>query len=152
MKRWFVRLVLLCAVVSALGLASAFRVGPGKNGQGVDLSGTFEATVHVGPDRGLTLRGQFTAHVTPQGRLTGRVTPKKGRAVAVVGQITGLAVNLAFTLGAGRYLFGVGTSLSEIKPGTMGEMGGPLTGPRGGDLGDWLLDTCPSWTRGTSSS
>jgi hypothetical protein len=71
---------------------------------------------------------------------TGAATPTAGSttSVPVVGQSTGRAINLLFTVGDGQYLFGVGTMEHDLAT-CDGAMGGPFVGPQPGDAGDWEL-------------
>jgi hypothetical protein len=60
--------------------------------------------------------------------MTGTLKPPGGAEVAVVGQVTGRAINLALDLGGGRAMFGTGTLFRPISE-CAGTAGGPLVGP-----------------------
>ncbi len=97
----------------------------------------FEMTVRQGPSAGLQLAGTLVLNVEPSGSINkGSLVLESGGEVRVTGQVTGRAINLLFDIGDGRLLFGVGTLENYISLCT-GAMGGPLVGPRPGDLGDW---------------
>jgi hypothetical protein len=105
----------------------------------VQLVMPFEFAVRQGPSAGLTGSGTLSLVIEPSGAVgRGVMTNDDGGFVAaVVGQITGRAVNLAFTLEDGRVLYGVGTSRGDLRMGVF-ELGGPLVGPEQADAGDWL--------------
>ncbi|MEZ4632957.1 MAG: hypothetical protein R2880_19970 [Deinococcales bacterium] len=119
----------------------------------------FEATIHEGPSAGITLMGILGFSVDDMGMLTGMLYNDEGPLVAsgslevednqlpVMGQINGLAVNLAIPLGDENYIFGVGTatmSLADCQGEYQGAMGGPAVGPASGDRGDWVSKICVS--------
>jgi hypothetical protein len=98
--------------------------------------GAFEATVHSGPDTGLSLRGTLRLGWSRDNQLLGLLARTSGPAVPVSGQLNGVAINLVFYLAHNRHLFGVGTIGHD--PGTKHWfVGGPLVGPERGDSGDW---------------
>jgi hypothetical protein len=116
----------------------------------------FVASVREGPDKDWYITGDLKLTIAADGSVTGRVTSvdekDKGKVLAaVMGQITGRAVDLVFDIGRPAdptqgdqevyYLFGSGMM---VKPPTecSGPMGGLFTGPRPGDIGDW--DICGS--------
>jgi hypothetical protein len=80
----------------------------------------------------------------------GALVTGPGDATSVVGQVDGRAVNLLFTVGDGRYLYGVGVAERSFAEGAQqavdGRMGGPFVGPLVGDTGDWASCCCPSET------
>lgn len=96
----------------------------------------FEATVHYGPDAGLSLGGVLTLQLDASGDTHGTLVRADGSQVNVVGQVTGRAINLALDLGNGRRVVGVGTADADIRS-CQGAIGGQLSGPEPGDLGDW---------------
>jgi hypothetical protein len=98
--------------------------------------GPFEATVHAGPDTGLSLRGRLSLGADRNGQITGLLAPARGHAVRVSGQVNGNAINLVFYLGSGTHVFGVGT-IGQDPGAKQSFAGGPLVGPRKGDSGDW---------------
>src|SRR5690349_3613806 len=70
----------------------------------------FEAAVRRGPDAGLALDGLLALAIGPTGAVDhGVLVRPDGTQAAVVGQVTGRAVNLLFTLADGRAIYGVGT-------------------------------------------
>ncbi|MCA9839660.1 MAG: hypothetical protein KC422_22325 [Trueperaceae bacterium] len=119
----------------------------------------FEATIHEGPSAGTTLIGKLGFAVDDAGMLSGMLYNDEGSIVAngalevadnqlpVMGQVNGLAVNLAIPLGGENYVFGVGTStmsLADCQGIYQGVMGGPAVGPASGDQGDWVSKVCAS--------
>jgi hypothetical protein len=98
-------------------------------------TGDFEAGIYSGPDKGMMLNGKLELNVSA-GKATGTLTSADGQQTPVSGQIGGQAINLVFKLGEKRYLFGVGTSVSDFSE-CGGAAGGPLVGPAPGDSGDW---------------
>jgi len=47
--------------------------------------------------------------------------------------------------GAGKHIFGVGTTAHDSGKGlehAPGALGGPLAGPEAGDIGDWAAPCC----------
>jgi hypothetical protein len=96
----------------------------------------FEATIHQGPNAGLSLVGELTLEVQPSGSLTGMLILDDGSQVKAVGQTEGRAINLMFDLGNDQQIFGVGTSEYDIRE-CKGVLGGPFSGPLPGDIGDW---------------
>lgn len=114
----------------------------------------FEATVRVGPNTGKTVGGILTAEIDEHGSLSGSLISNslfatdEDQPIAVVGQVTGRAINLALQLQksedettAGRALLGTGTAAFPISAATQcgGAMGGTFAGPDAGDIGDWLV-------------
>ena len=98
----------------------------------------FDATVHQGPSAGLALIGILQFDLDTTGGLTGTFALEDGSEALVAGQVNGRAVNLIFDLGDQRYIYGVGTSLYNVRDEDCGgELGGPLVGPEPGDSGDW---------------
>ncbi len=97
----------------------------------------FEATVRQGPNAGLTLAGSLHIQADPSGSATATLTQANGPEIKAVGQVNGRAINLAFDVGGGRTVYGVGTAQNDIHQCT-GDMGGPFAGPDAGDSGDWI--------------
>lgn len=129
----FRRFALIGLVVLALGLA-ACTATPATS---TTTIGRFEATVHYGPNTGVSLNGQVKLDVESSGNVSGVLTLADGSQVKAVGQANGRAINLMFDLGNDQKVFGVGTAERDIREGG-GMMGGPFSGPAAGDLGDWL--------------
>jgi hypothetical protein len=99
----------------------------------------FEATVLSGPDAELSLIGTLGLDVDETGAASGMLVTDTGLEVAVVGQINGRAINLAFDLGDSVYIFGLGTSVEPIGADSCGlSLGGPFVGPAPDDTGTWL--------------
>lgn len=99
----------------------------------------FEATVLSGPDAELSLIGTLGLDVDESGAASGLLVTDTGLEVAVVGQINGRAINLAFDLGDRVYIFGLGTSVEPIGVDSCGlSLGGPFVGPAPDDTGTWL--------------
>lgn len=96
----------------------------------------FEATVHQGPDAGLSLVGDLALQIESSGALSGALSQQDGSQVPVSGQAQGQAINLVFDLGSEQYIFGVGSLQYDIRE-CKGAIGGPFTGPQPGDNGDW---------------
>jgi hypothetical protein len=116
----------------------------------VSCSMEFEATVYHGPSEGLNVLGTLEMEIDETGSLTGMMTSEDGSLeVPVVGQANGRAINMAFNLGAGVYIFGIGTAVNDSAGEDCGGvLGGPLVGPNPGDSGDWLIcaagaENCP---------
>jgi len=126
----FVALAALVAGVTifATGAASAKRSStcPVK----------FEATVHRGPDAGLSFAGTLTLRTSSSGSVNGTLTRKSGAAVPAVGQVQGRALSFVLDLPGGQHVYGVGVAQNPIDT-CKGVIGGALTGPRPGDSGDW---------------
>ena len=99
----------------------------------------FEATVLSGPDAELSLVGTIGLDLDETGAATGLLVTDSDLEVAVVGQINGRAINLAFDLGDDVYIFGLGTSVEAIGADSCGlSLGGPFVGPAPDDTGTWL--------------
>lgn len=100
----------------------------------------FEATVRQGPDAGHALAGTLLVAIEAHGAIDhGALLSPTAAPVPVVGQVTGRAVNLLFTLGAGQVIYGVGTAQHPVAGCQPGALGGPLVGPAPGDSGDWTV-------------
>jgi hypothetical protein len=114
----------------------------------------FTATVQQGPNAGEEFEGTLIFGVEADGAIDQAfLVPEQDDPIPVVGQATGRAINLLFTVADGRFLYGVGTAENPVAAceGVIeGTMGGPFTGPEEGDSGDWIvsrdgiLDTCLS--------
>lgn len=99
-------------------------------------TGDFEATVYQGPSAGLSLIGPLSLQVDATGNLTGSLAASDGALIEVTGQAIGRSINLVFNLGEDKRIFGVGSLENDIR-GCKGLAGGPFTGPKPGDSGDW---------------
>lgn len=105
--------------------------------QGGSCNGPFEASVRTGPNAGMNLAGDLQLSFDNQGRLSGTLVLNDGSKIGTSGQTVGQAISLLFDVG-GEKIFGVGTLESDLQMCT-GVSGGPLTGPKAGDGGDWLF-------------
>jgi hypothetical protein len=134
--------IILVILLSVLRGAPSARAGMDA---GRTLTIGFEATVDQGPDRGLALRG--TLHLTHYRgrRVAGTLSPARGAAIAVMGQQTGVAVNLVFLVQKSHLIFGEGT-LVPAPQSRRWVMGGGLVGPRKGDSGSWQSASTPGNT------
>ena len=99
--------------------------------------GQFEATVHRGPTKGLSVEGELTLKIEPSGSASGTVKQRDGSTVKADGQVDGRAISLAMDADQGRTLYGTGVSRGRDVSDCAGEMGGTLAGPEPGDAGDW---------------
>ena len=132
MHRTFFNLIGLLIIVlglTACGTASSVT-------EAVKCTGDFDATVYQGPSAGLSLLGPLSLQVDATGNLTGSLTVSDGTLVEVTGQAIGRSINLVFNLGQDKRIFGVGSLENDIR-GCKGVAGGPFTGPKPGDSGDW---------------
>lgn len=96
----------------------------------------FTGTVRQGPSAGLALVGALTVAVDPSGSALGQLERPDGSTVGVVGQVTGLAIDLRIDLRT-RRVFAIG-GLEHDFAECRGDAGGMLIGPEPGDLGDWV--------------
>jgi len=160
--------VLMSAFNSGIGSAAERREQRDEQ-RGRTVRQVFEVTIHRGPSAGLVVIGVLTLDVEPgTGVLTGVITPgfdpRTGRQkesvlftfngsslvphpdvteIQVRGQVQHHAANLVLldVGGAGKNIYGVGTSVNDSGRGLQrdpGTMGGPAVGPEPGDSGDWL--------------
>jgi hypothetical protein len=118
--------LVLCAL--ALGGCDTGSATGGTAGTAVRCGGHFEAVVDQGPDKGLSVVGTLTIDVDANGSMSGTLQPTSGANIAVIGQVTGRAINLAMDLGGGKSMFGTGTLFNPISQ-CSGTAGGPLVGP-----------------------
>jgi hypothetical protein len=128
----------LFSVINLIGIVLGLTAcGPASAvTEAVKCSGDFEATVYQGPSAGLSLIGPLSLQVDATGNLTGALTASDGTLVEVTGQAIGRSINLVFNLGQDKRIFGVGSLENDIR-GCKGVAGGPFTGPKPGDSGDW---------------
>jgi hypothetical protein len=128
------------------GAATAAQPDDGKQTPGDKKKGggavrrlmPFEATIRQGPRAGTELRGVLDVTIGPSGAIDrGTFALDDGRAIPVAGQVTGRAVSLLMELGAGGTIYGVGTSLADLRHG-VSRVGGPFAGPLPGEAGDWV--------------
>ncbi len=139
MKKLLVVLAILAVLVTSAAVVSAQAATPQAQGQPYDCGMGFKASVNYGPDTGLTLDGQLGLNFDANGGVTGMYMSKDGKTqYPIAGQVTGRAINLAFNIGKNKFVYGVGTAWEDIMAGNCGTaLGGPLVGPKVGDMGDW---------------
>lgn len=125
---------MLWLVVSVLLTACQPGFAPTRT---VACNTQFEATVHHGPNAGLSVTGTLLFFLDHSGEVSGVVVTGDGREIPTSGQANGRAINLTFQLDEQQYLFGVGSAENPINTCT-GYWGGSFTGPASGDSGDWL--------------
>jgi hypothetical protein len=94
------------------------------------------ATIRIGPDKGFRLAGSANLQIDSSGGVSGSLAQTNRRPGKVVGQASGRAINLVFSLADGRQVFSTGTLVNDIST-CQGLMRGPVVGPRQGDIGDW---------------
>lgn len=126
----FLIIALCCGLLVACGTNAA------TNQTTQSCRGAFEATVHQGPNAGLAVSGELQIQIDASGHLSGALVRPDGVQVVASGQTIGQAINMLFDLGNGQELFGVGTLSNDLQM-CQGLGGGPLTGPKPGDSGDW---------------
>ncbi len=122
---------------------------PSGNGGPVDCQiPHFEAFVRQGPNAGVALVGSMRIQADAHGSAQATLNQVSGPQITAVGQVEGRGIHLAFDLGGGKTVYGVGTLQYDIHE-CRGNLGGPFTGPDGGDSGDWLACFfCPTPTPG----
>jgi hypothetical protein len=104
----------------------------------------FDVAIRQGPNAGTELLGYLALITDETGSTAGAFITEDEQTLAVVGQITGRAVNLMFTPAEGQPIFGVGTSAVDLVTShgaVYTAVGGPLVGPEAGDNGDWAVVT-----------
>jgi hypothetical protein len=118
----------------------------------------FEVSLYDGPSAPFSLAGALALRIEPSGAVTGELTPDvvsvdgsdlspvlPSLPVPVAGQVNGRSVNLVFQVAEDKYVFGSGTSttdLSDCNGPIDGSIGGAAVGPEAGDRGDWLGSYC----------
>lgn len=131
------------SALTALGLRATTRPVMAETACSLDLV----ATVRVGPDAGQFLWAGGTQPGQIHGRLvfsagaTGSLAGASfqlddGTSLPAVGQITGYALHARIALGDARSLMLTGVGEQPIGL-CAGLVGGLLSGPQAGDLGDW---------------
>jgi hypothetical protein len=139
MKKMFWLLVALLIVCGLVVYGQNSTAAPVANGGPVNCSiPNFVATVRQGPNTGVTLAGTLHIEADAHGSVDGQLQRSGAPDVPVVGQVDGRAINLAFNLGPGQMVYGVGTAVNDIHE-CSGGMGGPFVGPGEGDSGDWSI-------------
>jgi hypothetical protein len=114
----------------------------GGSGVAATCDAPFQARVQRGPDTGLALRGRLHISVDASGRLTGQLATDSGM-VAITGEAVGRSISMVLAPSPDRILFAVGAGLTDVMT-CQPPMGGPLTGPRSSDAGDWSIGNTPS--------
>lgn len=125
---------ILSLIVVVLGLTACSGIPAAADV--IKCTVNFEATVHQGPNVGLSLAGPLALEVDSTGNLTGVLTTNGGTYIQATGQAVGHSINLVFDLGDDKHIFGVGSLENNIQE-CKGAIGGPFTGPEPGDSGDW---------------
>ncbi len=126
--------VIVIALLAVIGLvvASAQTTTPATT---FDCTSDFEAGIRQGPDANFTVTGTLELKVADR-VVTGALMLDNGSTIDVTGQVDGRALNLAFEVYGGNYMFGVGTATDDFST-CKAMAGGPLAGPQPGDIGDW---------------
>jgi len=125
--------VMTVVLLAMLGLV------PNMVSAGADVDvvvGDFEATIHQGPNAGLSMVGKLTLEVDEGGDLLG-VLQVNGGKIDVTGRVTGGAIEILLHLGDGSAVFGIGSLPDGLSAGAV--ITGVAIGPSRGDKGDWEL-------------
>lgn len=126
-------------------LASTFGLGGHQIAAQEDEERTctydFRADIRRGPsslpNAQRTIEGVLELTLADDGAIdVATFTDDDGNPFSVVGQATGRAISLRFALGDDEVLVAVGAGQEAVGD-CRGEMGGLLSGPQSGDLGDW---------------
>lgn len=123
------------------GLAAAAGIDRLAAAQDTSPNGTctlnFYAETGAGPDKSAIYQGSIDLEIGADGAIDkGTFHRDDNNDYPLVGQVTGRAVNLRITLGAGRVLAVVGTAADDAML-CKGEVSGTFSGPRQRDLGTW---------------
>ncbi len=121
----------LVALLLALMLALSVVVAQNQT----QLSGKFVGTVRLGPDKGMSWKGILKLSVASSGAVSGVLERSGAASVKVSGTAMGQSITLVFDLG-GKYVFGTGGLNRDIRQNPTA-LGGTLSGPAEGDIGDW---------------
>lgn len=133
------------ALVIAVAVAVVGLIGLSQQASATEAASCvindFQAMVRQGPTRGMILAGRLRLRADYNGEVVGTiVSPDNAVLVHLSGTVVGRALNLTFDLGYSGYtrtrMFAVGT-LTTPFPDCTGAMGGTITGPQDGDIGDW---------------
>jgi hypothetical protein len=104
---------------------------------------TFDATVRNGPSKGANVRGLMALTEINPNEFAGFVVDKnsmksgKPTLTAVAGKVNAKQISLTFTLSDKTQIKGVGPFGDKFSDCTAA-VEGDLTGPKDGDVGDWL--------------
>lgn len=129
------------ASVVAAGIASIGTAGAHSGAQAAASSCSipFSATARVGPDRGVTQSGMLTIHEGAGGAVSGTLAQAHGKTTKWRGQLNGQAISMIIVVPKKGALFGTGMLAEPLSKGHCGlTAGGTFSGPREGDIGDWL--------------
>ena len=145
----------VAAGVASIPAAGA-RVGHAAHAAGASCSLAFTATPRVGR-HAPSLNGKLTIVRGANGALTGTFAPKSGKPLPFHGQLTGQSVSMIIAIPNEGIVFGTGMFAEPMSKGHCGlTAGGTFSGPRDGNIGDWVAaqgivrdsgginyDTCP---------
>ncbi len=120
-------------LVLALLIVGLFQMATAQ--PNTQLSGNFVATVRLGPDKDMVWKGVLKLSVDASGAVSGTLETPGATVVKVSGTVVNHSVTLVFDLG-GKYIFGTGGIDYDIFHDPK-IMGGTLSGPGEGDIGDW---------------
>jgi hypothetical protein len=139
----------ISSVLLAAGAASAVAVGiasigtagahPAAQAAALSCSLRFTATPRIGPDRGDAQSGVLTIHEGAAGAVSGTLAQTHGKTSKWHGQLNGQAISMIILVPHKCILFGTGMLAEPLSKGHCGmTAGGTFSGPREGDIGDWL--------------
>jgi hypothetical protein len=103
--------------------------------ESLQIKGDFVGTVRLGPDAGAVWQGLLTLNVTTDGAISGTLEEATGT-ISVSGTVTGQSITLVFAFADGKHVIGTG-GLNRAINKQPSFMGGTLSGPSEGDIGDW---------------
>jgi hypothetical protein len=93
-------------------------------------------TIRLGPDTGEVWQGLLTLDIAADGAMSGTLEQSSGETLPVSGTVTGQSITLVFELSDGKYVIGTGGLNRDIHDNPT-VLGGTLSGPNEGDIGDW---------------
>ena len=128
----------------AAGIASIGTAGAHPAAQAAALSCrlNFTATPRIGPDRRLAQTGVLTIHEGAGGAVSGTFAQTHGATSKWRGQLNGQAISMIIVVPKKGILFGTGMLAEPLSKGHCGmTAGGTFSGPREGDIGDWLSNS-----------
>jgi hypothetical protein len=126
MNRFFKSMIMVLLSFLTLSTAQA----------STEFSGEFVGTVRLGPDKDKVWQGHLRFAVDAMGAVTGMLEQTSGETIGVSGTVTGQSITLVFDLGDGKYVIGTGGLNKDVRNNPT-IMGGTLSGPNEGDIGDW---------------
>jgi hypothetical protein len=127
-------MIKLLKALTAITLAFAF-LNLANTQETLQLTGDFVGTVRLGPDAGTVWQGLLILNVAANGEITGTLKDSTGT-LKVSGTVTGQSITLVFDLGDSKYVIGTGGLNKDVRNNPT-IMGGTLSGPNEGDIGDW---------------